>query len=135
MRRDAIQDGGYSSTVYPISFVWLGGIYKSKKHLEHKVSSQGIPIHMGIFGFLFSLLDIFFIICIEQLAKYMFCYKARFNTSSFFILSYLHFGELCECGFYDRLLSLYQYIVFEGNRVLTLNLTLTESTSEMYSQK
>ena len=27
-RRDAIQDGGYSSMVYPISFVWLGGIYK-----------------------------------------------------------------------------------------------------------
>ena len=133
MRRDAIQDGGYSSTVYPISFVWLGGIYKSKKHLEHKISSQGIPIHMGIFGFLFSLLDIFFIICIEQLAKYRFCYEARFNTSSF--SSYLHFGELCECGFYDRLLSLYQYIVFKGNRVLTLNLTLTESTSDMYSRK
>ena len=134
MRRDTIQYGGYSSTVYPISFVWLGGIYKSKKHLELKISSQGIPIHMRIFGFLFSLLDIFFIICIEQLAKYRFCYEARFNTSNFF-LSYLHFGELCECGFYDRLLSLYQYIVFEGNRVLTLNLTLTESTSEMYSQK
>ena len=30
--------------------------------------------------------------------------------------------ENCECGFYDRLLSLYQYIV------LTLNLILTEST-------
>ena len=39
---------------------------------------------MGIFGFLFSLLDIYFIICIEQLAKYRFCYEARFNTSSFF---------------------------------------------------
>ena len=134
MRRDAIQYGGYSSTVYPISFVWLGGIYKSKKHLEHKISSQGIPIHMRIFGFLFSLLDIFFIICIEQLAKYRFFYEARFNTSNFF-LSYLHFGELCEYGFYDRLLSLYQYIVFEGNRVLTLNLTLMESTSKMYSWK
>ena len=78
---------GYSSTVYPISFVWLGGIYKSKKHLEHKISSQGIPIHMGIFGFLFSLLDFFIIIiCIEQLAKYRFCYEARFNTSNFFII-------------------------------------------------
>ena len=84
-------------------------------------------------GFFFSYWMFFIIICIEQLAKYKFCYKAWFNTSSFW--SYLHFGELCECGFYDRLLSLYQYIVFEGNRVLTLNLTLTESTSEMYSWK
>ena len=68
------------------------GIYKSKKHLEYKISSQSIPIHMGIFRFLFSLLDFFFFICIEQLAKYRFCYEARFNTSSF--SSYLHFGEL-----------------------------------------
>ena len=61
---------------------------------------------MGIFGFLFFLLDIYiFFIYIEQLAKYRFWYKARFNTSSWW--SYLHFGELCECGFHDRLLFLY----------------------------
>ena len=44
---------GYSFTVYPISFVWHGGIYKSKKHLEHKISSQGIPNIWESSGFFF----------------------------------------------------------------------------------
>ena len=133
MRRDKIHDGGYSSTVYPISFVWLGGIYKSKKQLEHKISSQGIPIHMAIFRFLFSLLDIFFLLfALNNLLNTGFVTKHGLIHQVFHHICIL---ENCECGFYDRLLSLYQYIVFEGNRVLTLNLTLTESTSKMYSRK
>ena len=133
MRRDAIQYGGYSSTVYPISFVWLGGIYKSKKHLEHKISSQGIPNIWESSGFFFPYWIFILLFALNNLLNTGFVMKHGLIHQVF--LSYLHFGELCECGLFDKLLSSYQYIVSEGNWVLTLNLTLTESTSEMYSRK
>ena len=107
-------------------------------YVEEKCTDCQITLCLKCLGFFFSYWIFFLLTALNSLlntgivTKHSLIHQVLFYFILF--LSYLHFGELCDCGFYDRLLSLYQYIVFEGNRVLTLNLTITESTSEMYSR-
>ena len=57
-------------------------------------------------GFFFPYWIFFFIICIEQLAKYRFYYEARFNTSSFFY----HICILENCVSVISMIGYFPYI-------------------------
>ena len=87
---------------------------------------------MGIFGFLFFLLDIYiyFLSTLNNLLS------TGFGTKHSLIHQVGdHICILENCVSVVSMIGYFSYIFLEGNRVLTLNLTLMESTSEMYSQK